>query len=80
MIAALGAALAGSGRPFVVTSGTGIANTIPGQPAREDNPTLGSDVIPRGRVRGGGGRCRRAGRRRLGGAAPRRSTTPPGRA
>jgi nucleoside-diphosphate-sugar epimerase len=30
-----------------VTSGTPIANTVPGQPAREDNPTVGSDVHPR---------------------------------
>jgi nucleoside-diphosphate-sugar epimerase len=47
VIQALGAALAGSRRPLVVTSGTGMANTVPGQPAREGNPTLGSAVIPR---------------------------------
>jgi nucleoside-diphosphate-sugar epimerase len=47
VIGALGAALAGSARPLIVTSGTGIANTVPGQPAREDNSTIGSDVIPR---------------------------------
>jgi nucleoside-diphosphate-sugar epimerase len=47
VITALGSALAGSGRPLVVTSGTGIANTVPGEPAREDNRTIGSDVIPR---------------------------------
>jgi nucleoside-diphosphate-sugar epimerase len=47
VITALGAVLAGSARPLIVTSGTGIANTVPGQPAREDNPTVGSDVIPR---------------------------------
>ena len=47
VIAALGAALAGSDRPLVVTSGTGIANTVPGQPAREDNATVGSDVVAR---------------------------------
>lgn len=46
-IQALGSALAGSARPLVVTSGTGIANTVPGQLAREDNPTLGSGVVPR---------------------------------
>jgi nucleoside-diphosphate-sugar epimerase len=47
VIAALGEAVAGSGRALVVTSGTAIANTIPGQPAREDNPTVGSEVVPR---------------------------------
>jgi nucleoside-diphosphate-sugar epimerase len=47
VITALGSALAGSDRPLIVTSGTGIANTVPGQPAREDNATIGSDVIPR---------------------------------
>lgn len=47
VIAALGSALADSGRPLIVTSGTGIANTAPGEPAREDNPTVGSGVHPR---------------------------------
>ena len=47
VIAALGAALAGSDRPLVVTSGTGIANTVPGQPAKEDNPTMGSELVAR---------------------------------
>lgn len=46
-IAALGAPLAGSGRPLIVTSGTPIANTMPGQPAREHNATVGSDAHPR---------------------------------
>ena len=44
---ALGSALAGSGRPLIVTSGTGIANTVPGQPAREDDAIVGSDGHPR---------------------------------
>ena len=35
-IDALGAALAGSGRPLLITSGTGMGNAEPGQPARED--------------------------------------------
>lgn len=47
VIAALGAALAGSGRPLIVTSGTGMARATPGEPAREDSPPISSDVIPR---------------------------------
>jgi nucleoside-diphosphate-sugar epimerase len=47
VIGALGSVLAGSGRPLIVTSGTGIANTVPGEPAKEDNATIGSKVVPR---------------------------------
>ncbi len=47
IIAALGSALAGSGRPLVVTSGTGMAAAAPGRPATEDGAVIGSDVIPR---------------------------------
>ncbi len=47
VIKALGSVLAGSGRPLIVTSGTAIAKTVPDQPAKEDNATIGSDVIPR---------------------------------
>jgi nucleoside-diphosphate-sugar epimerase len=47
VIAALGSVLAGSDRPLIITSGTPIANTVPGEPAREDNPIVGSDVHPR---------------------------------
>ncbi|MDQ0474531.1 SDR family oxidoreductase [Labrys wisconsinensis] len=47
VIEALGSVLAGSGRPLIVTSGTPIANTVPGEPAREDNPIVGSDRHPR---------------------------------
>jgi nucleoside-diphosphate-sugar epimerase len=47
VIAALAAALAGSDRPLIVTSGTPIANTVPGQPAKEDNATVSSDKHPR---------------------------------
>jgi nucleoside-diphosphate-sugar epimerase len=36
-IETLGAALAGSDRPLVITSGTGMGNAAPGQPATEDN-------------------------------------------
>jgi nucleoside-diphosphate-sugar epimerase len=47
VIAALGSAIAGSKRPLIVTSGTGMANTVPGQPATEDGAVISSDVIPR---------------------------------
>jgi len=47
VITALGSVLAGSSRPLVVTSGTAIANSVPGEPAKEDNPIVGSDRHPR---------------------------------
>ena len=47
VIAALGAELAGSTRPLVVTSGTGMASTVPGQLAKEDGAIVSSKVIPR---------------------------------
>jgi nucleoside-diphosphate-sugar epimerase len=47
VIAALGSALAGGDRPLIVTSGTGLANTVANQPAHEDNPIVGADVHPR---------------------------------
>ena len=47
IIKALGAALVGTQRPLVVTSGTGMTNTVPGQLAREDGAVITSDVIPR---------------------------------
>ena len=47
VIKALGSVLAGSDRPLIVTSGTAIANTVPGQPAREDDAIVGSNVHPR---------------------------------
>jgi nucleoside-diphosphate-sugar epimerase len=43
VIEALGAALAGSERPLIVTSGVGMANAAPGQLATEDS----ASVIPR---------------------------------
>jgi nucleoside-diphosphate-sugar epimerase len=50
VIAALGAALAGSDRPLLITSGTGIGNPGEGQPATEDvfnaahpNPRIASE-------------------------------------
>jgi nucleoside-diphosphate-sugar epimerase len=36
-IEALGGALRGSDRPIVITSGTGMGNAVPGQPATEDH-------------------------------------------
>lgn len=47
VIGTLGAALAGSRRPLLVTSGTAIAHTAPGQPATEDGATVGSQTNPR---------------------------------
>jgi nucleoside-diphosphate-sugar epimerase len=47
VIKALASGLAGSGRPLIVTSGTGLANTVPGQPAREDNPIISAEAHPR---------------------------------
>jgi nucleoside-diphosphate-sugar epimerase len=44
---ALGSVLAGSDRPLIVTSGTGMANTVPGKAATEDGATISSDLIPR---------------------------------
>ena len=50
-IAALGAALIGSDRPLVITSGTGMGNAVPGRPATEDvfntahpNPRVASEL------------------------------------
>ena len=51
VIEALGSALEGSDRPLVITSGTGMGNTAPGQPETEDifnpdhpNPRKASEV------------------------------------
>ena len=50
-IEALGGALAGSDRALVITSGTGMGNAVPGQPATEDvfnprhpNPRIASEL------------------------------------
>jgi nucleoside-diphosphate-sugar epimerase len=45
VIDALGATVAGSNRPLLITSGTGIANSVAGQPATEDGATVSE--IPR---------------------------------
>jgi nucleoside-diphosphate-sugar epimerase len=47
VIDALGAALVGSDRPLIVTSGTAIANGTSGQLALEDSPAASSAVHPR---------------------------------
>lgn len=47
VIKSLGAALVGSNRPLIITSGTGMTNSVPGQPAKEDGPLISSSVIPR---------------------------------
>jgi len=47
VIKVLASVLSGSNRPLIVTSGTAMANIAPGQPAKEDNPTIGAAVIPR---------------------------------
>jgi nucleoside-diphosphate-sugar epimerase len=47
VIHALGSALKGSKRPLIITSGTAMANTAPGQLATEDGATISSSVIPR---------------------------------
>jgi nucleoside-diphosphate-sugar epimerase len=47
VIQALGSVLAGSHRPLIVTSGTPIANTVPGEPARENNTIVSSHAHPR---------------------------------
>jgi len=46
-IEALGSALAGSGRPLIVTSGTGMPNLGHGQLATEDDAPVSSAIIPR---------------------------------
>lgn len=46
-IAALASALAGSDRPLLVTSGTGMGAGEPDRPAREDDPPAATSAIPR---------------------------------
>jgi nucleoside-diphosphate-sugar epimerase len=47
VIQALADGLAGSDRPLLVTSGVPLANTVPGEPAREHYPIVGTEVHPR---------------------------------
>jgi nucleoside-diphosphate-sugar epimerase len=47
VIAALGSVLVGSDRPLLVTSGTGMGVSAPGQLATENNPPASAAVIPR---------------------------------
>ena len=47
VIKTLGSVLAGSTRPFIVTSGTAIAKVPPGELAREDAPRVTSSDFPR---------------------------------
>jgi nucleoside-diphosphate-sugar epimerase len=47
VIETLGSALAGSDRPLLITSGTGIANSAPGRPAIEEDAPEISHPIPR---------------------------------
>lgn len=46
-VEAMGDALAGSDRPLIVSSFTGLGNTVPGEPAREDHDPDPKDVNPR---------------------------------
>jgi nucleoside-diphosphate-sugar epimerase len=47
VIAALGAALAGTGRPLIITSGTGLVQSKAGQPVTETDDHATSAVFPR---------------------------------
>jgi nucleoside-diphosphate-sugar epimerase len=47
VIEALGAVLAGSSRPLIITSGTGMAQRGTGQLSREEDAPVSSKVIPR---------------------------------
>lgn len=47
VVAALASALAGSDRPLLVTSGTGMSTVGPGQTATEEDPPASSALLPR---------------------------------
>ena len=68
VIKALGGALVGTDKPFLITSGTGIGSKQPGQVATEDVANLDSPIPPR-RVRACGGRTVGGGHQGRGGSA-----------
>ncbi len=47
VIEALGSVLAGSDRPLIITSGTGMANNTPGRTAMEEDAAASSAAVPR---------------------------------
>jgi nucleoside-diphosphate-sugar epimerase len=47
VIEAIGSVLAGSDRPLIITSGTGMANAVPGQLAIEEDAAASSAAVPR---------------------------------
>lgn len=47
VVEALGSELAGSDRPLIITSGTGMASSAPGVPATENDQKISSKVVPR---------------------------------
>jgi nucleoside-diphosphate-sugar epimerase len=47
VIKALGSVFGGSDRPLIITSGTAMTNTVPGQPAIEEGTTISSNLMPR---------------------------------
>ena len=47
VVQALGGMLKGSRRPLLITSGTGMTNTMQGEAAKEDGPFVSSAVLPR---------------------------------
>jgi nucleoside-diphosphate-sugar epimerase len=47
IIATLGAALSGPGRPLIITSGTGLVQSVTGQPARENDEHATSALFAR---------------------------------